>query len=156
MLFHWFICFLSPRCTIPRSVLISFHFLLIILYECLAIDSYDLICSETYSYNAHSVRILNKFLYTLKYLSVFFKIASFGWLINLELEVGKYSYSVSTVPCDGDIVVSGFCQKAFSRRVDNTWYLNFFMADFILRNPHEFEGKIKIVSQYHDTKGLYT
>jgi hypothetical protein len=74
------------------------------------VDSYDLICSETYSYNVDSVHILNNFLYTLKYLTSCFKIASFGWQINLALEVGKYS--VSSVPCDGDMVVSGFCQMA--------------------------------------------
>jgi hypothetical protein len=52
------------------------------VYVCLAIDSYDLICSETSSYNADSVHILNNFLYALQYLSGCFKIASFEQVIT--------------------------------------------------------------------------
>lgn len=91
------------------------------------------------------------FLYTLKFLTICFKIASFEWLINLALEVGKYS--VSSVPCDGDMVVPGFCQMVLvvtcvSWWVDNTWYLHFFVTDLSLQNSHEFEGEIALVFQY--------
>ena len=88
---------------------------------------------------------MNNFLYTLKYLTSCFNSQFWVALITLALEVGKYS--VICVPCDGDMVLSGFCQMALVVTylfwwVDNTWYLNFFVPDLSLWNAHEFEGEI--------------